>query len=89
MVLEDLGLWDEYGAGGWPGPSDEFLPQENTYTKKTDSGAKLSDMYTPELMKKVKGIYQEDYQIIEGLGLSPDRPVFRRACTASEEQMRN
>ena len=84
IVLKDLGLWEEYGASGWPGGEDEFLPLQSNAHHKTESSQQSQSMYTPELLDKVKTIYKEDYDMIESLGLTGEHPVIRRQCRKGE-----
>ena len=81
LLLRVLGLWDEYGSHGWPGPQGEFLPPVSIAFHRTNSSQEVARTFTSELLERVKYIYKEDYQMIESLGLTPERPIVRRACT--------
>ena len=86
IILKDLGLWEEYGASGWPGPHDEFLPWQSKAHHKTNSSSKVDSMYTPELLDKVKTIFKEDYDMIASLGLTADKPVMRKKCNNNKDR---
>jgi len=88
LLLRELGLWEEYGSHGWPGPEDHFLPPTSHARHKTNSSEEVRKVYTPELEERVGRIYKPDYEMIQSLGLTPARPIFRRACTEEERRQR-
>jgi len=82
ILLKEMGLWDKYGANGWPEEMDEFLPPKRISKSGHSTGADkhVEDMYTPELLKQVQWLYREDYDLIRRLGLTPEHPIFRKPC---------
>ena len=66
-MLEQVGLWEEYGATGWRTPtgamfgSDAQLDSNNSHA--THAKARIGEYYTPELRKMVERGYRQDVEM--------------------------
>jgi len=45
----------------------------------------MEEYYHSGELERVKRIYKQDYEMIDSLDLTPERPVFRRACRVDEK----
>ncbi|CAM9963243.1 unnamed protein product [Discosporangium mesarthrocarpum] len=70
VLLEKLGLWDEYGASGWgPKGSYSFFQRSTVKGHATGSRDAKSLYYTQHMLQRVQEAYAVDYEMLERLGM--------------------
>lgn len=71
-LLQEAGLWQRFAEKGW-GPTGEFtMFEENVAINGTNACQRMGEYYTPQMMKKVKLAYRNDYQLLHSLGLDKE-----------------
>lgn len=63
-LLDQLGLWEEYGANGWgPNGTSSIFASTTSAKHKTDAGSKVHLYFqTPEIEALIESFYGEDYK---------------------------
>jgi len=80
-ILEDVGLWEEYGAYGWA-DNVAFLQGRTQSFHSTNSSQHLSSYYTKDRLQRVEKLYKVDFDMIRSLGVG-DKALMRHRCEAS------
>ena len=94
LMLRKAGLWDEFGAQGWPlkapggsgkvparGPTGSMF-QKNTAWHADGTSSKTEQYYTPELLERVKKAYAMDYEMLSQIGALGSEPTTGAAWSA-------
>lgn len=64
VLLERLGLWEEFGAGGWGPSGEEPMFVVNDAENRTDAGHLMAEYFSQEDLLRMRDAYREDYAMI-------------------------
>ncbi|CAM9985372.1 unnamed protein product, partial [Choristocarpus tenellus] len=73
ILLEKVGIWEEFGASGWgPNGTSSLFQRSTVQNHKTGSHDIQFLYYPPKLLEMTKVAYQMDYDMLDRLGWGDD-----------------